>query len=77
MVNAIRVVGAFFFLMLFAGILFLMLVPFIFIWALNVLLSLHITYTIETWFAALIILLLLGWHKVIPMYSGTTRMRFG
>ena len=71
MAQPVRVIGLFFILALLAWALFLALVPFVLIWALNVLFSLNIHYTLVTWFAALIILLILGWHKAIPVYSIT------
>ena len=43
-------------------------VPLVLIWALNALFNLNIQYTLTTWFAAVIIILILGWHKIIPMH---------
>ena len=73
MVNKVGVISAFFLAIIIAAVLVLVLVPFVFIWALNTLFSLNIQYTFLTWFAALILMLILGWHKIIPVYTNVQR----
>lgn len=67
MVNSKGWMRAFFAVMLFVVLLVLVIVPLVLIWALNALFGLNIQYTLTTWFAALIIILILGWHKIVPM----------
>ena len=73
MVNKVNVIGAFLLVIIVVAALVLVLVPFVFIWALNTLFTLKIQYTFLTWFAALVLMLILGWHKIIPVYTNVQR----
>ncbi len=62
-------IGAFFLLLLIVVTAVLILVPFVFIWAINTLFGINTPYSLTTWLAAFIVILLLGWHKIIPVYT--------
>lgn len=68
MVNPKGWMRAFFAAMLLFILLVIIFVPLVLIWALNALFGLNIQYTLTTWFAAVIIILILGWHKIVPMH---------
>jgi multidrug transporter EmrE-like cation transporter len=73
MMKPYKMLGPFFILLMILFIIVMLLVPFLFIWALNQLFSLNIAYSIWDWLAALVIMLILGWHRFVPVYG----MRMG